>query len=148
MTEQDTDDDPDAEELLQQSSQQRRTATEPATSTDTDTEGADADGSQQSLANAVADAYDRIDSGEMDTTIGCRDCDLAALLGALERTHTLEEVVTDAQDALDVEETPRSASKSKLMVLLARIGIRSLNDELRDTTAEGYRQHQQDQDVL
>lgn len=127
--------DPDPEELLQQSKHQRRTSTEPAARQT----GSD---DRPSLPDAVAQAFDELEAGELNSTFGFRDARLVALLVGLERSGQLPSVVTDAQEKLERDVDPDTASRSQLASLLIRLGIRHLDSGLLEAASEGYAQHQ------
>lgn len=128
----------DPEELLQQSSQQRRTSTEASEITP------DAESSGPSLSEAVANALTDIDVGEMNSTFGFRDERLVALLAGLERSDQLEDVVVDAQSALDRDEDPAGASRSEAGRLLIRLGLQSLDEDILEEARDGYQQYLRD----
>lgn len=127
-------DDVDPEELLQQSSKQRRTATEPATT-------ADSDPDTPALSDAVAEAFDELEAGDRNSTFGFRDERLVALLAGLERSGQLTDVVTDAQEALGRDVDADVANRSTAGSLLIRLGIQALDEDILDAAREGYEQH-------
>lgn len=126
----------DPEELLQQSRNQRRTSTEPAAREP----GSD---DQPSLTDAVVEAFDELEAGELNSTFGFRDARLVALLVGLERSGQLSSVVTDAQQQLGREPDPDAATRSQLASLLIRLGIQHLDADLLEAASDGYAQHQQ-----
>lgn len=126
-------DDPDPEELLQQSKTQRRTSTEPTSS--------DAAEARPDLVDAIAAAFDDLEAGELNSTFGFRDARLVALFVGLERSGELVRVVTDAQRRLGREPDPDAASRSQLASLLIRLGIRELDADLLDAASDAHSQH-------
>jgi len=127
-------DNPDPEELLQKSKEQRRTSTEA-----TESEGTSE--STPSLTEAVATALDDIEEGEMNSTFGFRDEKLVALLAALERSGKLTDVVVDAQEALGRDPNPAENSRSNAGRLLIRLGLQSLDEDLLEDARKGYEDH-------
>lgn len=103
-----TNDTDKAEELLKQSKSQKRHETDPAVEESRD---------QESLEDAVADAYARIESGDMHQNLSVRDANLAALVAGLESTGRLEAVGRRAAERLgrDVEVDNRAALVSVLL---------------------------------
>lgn len=133
-----TDDtDPDPEALLENAKDQRRTSTEPTTTTDAD--------SESSLAEAISDAFDDLEAGDIPSTIAFRDDRLVALFEGLERTGEISTVVTDAQKNLDRDVDPDAATRSETARLLIRLGLQSLDAELLEAGAAGYNRHLQKQ---
>jgi hypothetical protein len=130
----DQSDDPDPEELLQQSKERRRTSTE-ATESDTSKEVG------PTLAEAVATALDDIEEGEMNSTFGFRDEKLVALLAGLERSGELTDVVVDAQEELGRDPNPAKNSRSEAGRLLIRLGLQSLDERILEEAREGYEKH-------
>jgi len=127
------DTDPDPEELLQQSRDQRRTSTEATASTDSD--------DQPSLQAAVRQAFAEVEAGELNSTFGFRDERLVALLVGLERSGELAGVVTDAQAALGKDPDPESATRSAAASLLIRLGLQHLDEDVLEAGRAGYEEH-------
>ena len=101
-----------AEELLQQSGEQKRHNSEPSTEETTD---------EQSLQDAIVDAYEAIDDGDTSSNITVRDENLAALVRGLENTDELTDVAEAARDELDRDEG--RVSRSQTLGDLARVGL-------------------------
>lgn len=112
-----------AEELLQNSQNNTR-----ATSGD----GA----SRQPLDAAVADAFRRLEAGDLNQNLTTRDERLAALLDALDETDRLEEIVDAASEELGKDD--QDVSKSTAVALLTRIGLDVVASETLEDAKSGY----------
>lgn len=126
-----SDDTEKAEELLAQSKTQKRHETNPAAIDESDNQG--------SLEEAVANAYARIESGELHQNLSVRDADLAALMTALEETGRLEEVGRRAAEQLgrdDEADTRASVGK-----LLLRLALNEIAAEEIEAAKAGKKQH-------
>lgn len=128
-------DSPDAEELLEQSKNQKRHETEPSTS----------EGDDQDLVGAVADAYADLDEGDLPENLTIRDANLAALFAGLDETGELASVIDDAADELD-REKPGAESKAAALRLLVRVGLDEVAPEALDAGVEGFEQYREQQD--
>ncbi|WP_433631049.1 hypothetical protein [Halomicrococcus sp. NG-SE-24] len=106
------DDEQAAEELLQQSGEQKRHNSEPSTEETTDA---------RSLQDAIVDAYEAIDDGDSSSNITVRDENLAALVRGLEDVDELSDVAEAARDELDRDEG--RVSRSQTLGDLARVGL-------------------------
>lgn len=131
----DHNDEPDPEELLNQTTDQRRTTTQPSASEE---------GETVSLEEAVADAFDEIENGDINSTFGFRDERIVALLVGIERAGELEDVVSDAQRALGREVDVEDVSRSEAARLLIRLGIQALDEELLEIGSAAYQKHLRD----
>lgn len=112
-----------AEELLQNSQNNTR-----ATSGD----GV----SKQPLDAAVADAFRRLEAGDLNQNLTTRDERLAALFDALDETDRLEEIVDAASDELGKDD--QDVSKSTTVALLTRIGLEKVASETLEDAKSGY----------
>jgi hypothetical protein len=128
-----TDDTQKAEELLQDSTNQRRT--------DTSNHSQD---QSKSLVEAVADAFDAIDENEKHNHISVRDDRLAALFHGLEDADELERVIEQAAAQLGKDTEELDARKSTAYRLLLRVAIQEVDDELLEQGKDGYRKHQRE----
>lgn len=124
-----TDNTEKAEELLKQSKTQKRHETDPG--------GEEPD--QESLANAVADAYGRIESGEMHQNLSLRDADLAALVAGLDETGRLESVGRRAAERLDRD--VEVDSRARLVAVLVRLALDEVAPEEVEAAKAGKKQH-------
>lgn len=118
-----------AEELLQQSSEQKRHQTEPSTASHEE--------EAVSLADAVRDAYDRLDDGDAHENLTIRDKDLAALFAGLDECDSLDAVGTDAAAVLDRDDTPES--KAGVLGVLVRVGLQEVAPEHIEDAKAGKR---------
>lgn len=121
-----------AEEVLKQSAEQRRYSTEPSQQSDPDPD-------QQSLADAIADAYAALEDGDQHENLTVRDRDLAALVAGLEETGELESVAARANDVLD-RDAP-AESRAHLLKAVLRVGFEEVAPEAIDDAKDGKRQH-------
>jgi len=116
-------DERDAEELLQNSKANTRVS------------GSTAE--PPSLDDAVAEALQRVDDGDLSSNLTMRDDRLAALFAALDETGELKELNDTLHDRLDLEER-RSVSKSNVLSMLVRVGLQETDPEILDSGREGY----------
>lgn len=127
MSDNDSDTDVDAEELLQQSKEQTRHTSEPAATT--------ASSAGVDRIEAIKEALIAIDGGEVPENINIRDKRLKALIVGLERSGDLEGVVTDVGATLDTNVDIDEPTQSDLARLLIRAGLQeALPDVLEDAT--------------
>lgn len=122
----------DAEDLLDEAKEQRRTNTEPKTETSS--------GDSVTLVEAVADALEEIDDKGQNPTIGFRDENLFALMDGLEATGELETIVRDAQAELGIDDDPTD-NRSEACRLLVRVGLLSLDESIYDDAAKGRKEY-------
>lgn len=127
-----TDDNPDPEDLLQQTKEQSRTNT-PASQADKSGAGDD----PPTLPEALADELEAIDAGDSHPNITVRDENMAALLNALNITGELSDVVADAAQQTDRRMT--SADRSEAIRQLLRVGLQEINPDVLDQGQEGHR---------
>lgn len=125
-----TDSTDEAEELLQQSKSQKRHTTDPQQSSETD--------DSQSLEEAVAEAYARLDAGEVHENLTVRDGDLAALVAALEATDQLDAVGERANQWLGRDED--ASSRAAVLKLLLRIGLNEVASDEVEAAKAGKRE--------
>ena len=126
------DDTEKAEELLKQSAEQKRHNSNPTVS---ETGGEP----EQSLDEAVADAYRRMDDGEIHENLTVRDGDLAALIAGLEETGELETIGTRANNHLDRDGD--ADSRAAVLKALLRVGLQEVASEEVEAAKEGKRSH-------
>ena len=122
----------EAEELLQQSKEQKRYETEPSKTAD--------DSDDVSLEDAVTEAYERIDEGEVYENLTVRDEDLAALFAALEETGQLEEVGESAADTLG-RDPDTLDTRAAVLKLLVRVALDDVAPETIQSAKEGRREY-------
>jgi len=119
----------EAEELLQQSSRQRRHTTEagtgkgPAASNET----------AGDRVSAIKQALVAIDQGNTPENINLRDARLKALLVGLEAAGQLDTVAGELAEIVDID-TPTDVSQSDVARLLIRTGLQELPELLEDAT--------------
>ena len=121
----------EAEELLQQAKEQKRHETEPSTTAD--------DSDDVSLEDAVTEAYERIDEGEVYENLTIRDEDLAALFAALEETGQLEDVGEAAADTLG-RDADTLDTRAAVLKLLVRAALDDVAPETIESAKEGRRE--------
>lgn len=126
----------DAEALLQEAKNQKRHQTDP---------DAPVDDSEQSLADAIAGAYEELEDGDLPENLTIRDGNLAALFAGLDETDKLGGIIQDAADALDRDEAD-AESKAAALRLLVRVGLEEVAPDTLEAGAEGYEQHREQQD--
>lgn len=119
-----------AEELLQQSTDQRRHTTEPTQQSDD---------SDVELSDAVARAYDDLDEGELHQNLTLRDGDLTALVEGLQRTGDLGAVAGRANEVLDRDGPVES--RADLLKALVRVGLAEVASEEVAAAKDGKRRH-------
>ncbi|RDZ50440.1 hypothetical protein C5C07_19145 [Haloferax sp. Atlit-4N] len=131
-----SDDQPNAEELLQSAKSQKRHTSTPKSEEPNE----EAKDEEDELINAVEDAYRSLDEGGLNQTLSLRDANLAALFAALEETEELNVVGKRALEHLNREETTNS--KADVLKALVRIGLSEVaTDELK-AGVEGRRQYE------
>lgn len=136
MSENDTNENQDkAEELLSQSKSQSRLNSE--VSDQPTTEQDESEG--LSLAEAVANAYEDLDEGEIHQNLTVRDEDLAALVTALENTGQLNNVAQRAYDRLDIEGEPNS--RADFIKAAVRLALSEIGEEEVEAAKQGKRKH-------
>ena len=123
-----------AEELFQQSGEQRRTNVEP--------EDGASEPSQPDVREAVREAYGEIEAGETNSNVSFRDDDLAALLVGLEDAGELVDVVEDAQDVVDRD---GDANRAEAIRSLVRVGLREVAPEVAEQAGAAKKDHLTDQ---
>ncbi|ELY68894.1 hypothetical protein [Natrinema versiforme] len=115
----------EAENAWEQSKEQKRKDT-PAKA-----EADDADDEPQSLEDAVAEAYEKIDNNDLSSNLTLRDENLAALFHGLEGANQLEDVGVAAADEInwDQEDTDTRAGVLRALV---RIGLNEVDSDEDD----------------
>lgn len=119
----DNDAETDVDDLLEEQKNQDRHTTEPTT------EPA-ADG--PTLADAIEEAYSRIDAGEAAENSTIRDKNIAALLRGLEDAGELSGVLEDANAELGRDTNDAQVSRAETLRQLVRVGLREVRAELMD----------------
>ncbi|NGM71286.1 hypothetical protein G6M89_20170 [Natronolimnobius sp. AArcel1] len=123
------DDKEEAEKLLQQAKEQKRHETEPSKqSSENDV----------SLEEAVQEAYEQIDNGDVYENLTIRDEDLAALFAGLDETNKLEDIGEAAADALS-RDVDGLETRATVLKLLVRVGISEVSPEIIESAKEGRR---------
>ncbi|WP_276257194.1 hypothetical protein [Halomontanus rarus] len=126
-----TDDTQKAEELLQQSKEQKRHETEP-------TEAEPDPDDTQSLEDAVCAAYWRLENDEMPSNLTLRDRNLAALFAGLEESGELVEVGEAAAEKLDRDDDVES--RADVLRLLLRSALADIDESVLESAKEGHTQ--------
>lgn len=123
------DDTEEAEKLLQQAKEQKRHETEPSKQSSED---------DVSLEEAVQEAYEQIDNGDVYENLTIRDEDLAALFAGLDETDQLEDIGEAAADALS-RDVDGLETRATVLKLLVRVGISEVSPEIIESAKEGRR---------
>lgn len=123
------DDQAKAEELLQQSKDQKRHETEPTTAEKDD---------NPTLEEAIADAYVSLESGDLHSNLTLRDENLAALFAGLDETGNLERIGSNA--AAELDRDAEATTKADVLRLLVRIGLSEVEDGVIDAAKNGRKQ--------
>lgn len=127
----DTENSERAEELLQQSAEQRRHTSEPDQPPEEE--------ASRSLPEAIADAYGALDAGDRHENLTVRDADLAALVAGLEETDQVADVADQANEHLD-RDAP-AESRAHMLKAIFRVGLQEIAPETIDAAKEGKRKH-------
>lgn len=128
------DDQQKAEELLQQSGQQRRHETEPSAS---EREG--------DLKAAIKDALEDIENGDRHSNVTFRDDRYAALFAALSETGHLAGLSEQALDRLDQDDVDGDLNaRATAIKLLVKIGLEEVDAGLIETFEQAAREHVQE----
>ncbi|ELZ05768.1 hypothetical protein [Natrialba aegyptia] len=125
-----TDDQKKAEALLQGQTEQSRHETEP---TDDQT-----DDELPELEDAIADAYEQIDDGDLSSNLTLRDENLAALFHGLEDADRLAEIGAAAAGELD-RDTEHVDTRAATLRLLVRIGLETVDEDVIQAGKDGKR---------
>jgi len=129
----DTDRDP--EELMQQSKQQSRYTSEPATATESTDQ-------MPSQTEAIKEALLAVDAGDLPENLNIRDSRLKALLVGLEDAGDLDAVAASLAQQLDADADigASDATQSDVARLLIRIGLQEGAPDLLDTATDARQQ--------
>lgn len=119
----------DAEDILQQSKDRRRTTAAPSPS----------QAEEAAIPQAVADAFESMDEGETHPNVTFRDERLSALFHGLDEADQIDELVEKAADHLDRD--PDGAGRSAAARLLLRVGIQEVAPEVQDEWQEGFQMY-------
>jgi len=122
-----SDDQAKAEELLQGQTEQARHQTDPSID--------DAD-ETPALEDAIADAYEAIDEGEVSSNLTLRDANLAALFHGLEESDHLADVGDDAAAILG-RENEDTDTRAAVLRLLVRIGLQEVDEDVIQAGKDG-----------
>lgn len=128
----------EAEELLQQSSEQKRHNT-PAGA------GGEPDQETASLDEAVAEAYHALDDGDLHENLTVRDENLAALVAGLDDTERLEAVGVRANDHLGRDDDVET--RAGLLKALLRVGLSEVAEEELTEAKDGRRMYLQETEM-
>lgn len=123
----------DPEELINEHKEETeggRTQTEAAVEKESDA---------VSLEDAVKEAYEQLDDGELPENLTIRDEHLAALFAGLGETGQLEDVGEAAADALDRDADGLDA-RATVLRLLVRVALDEVAPEMIESAKEGRRE--------
>jgi|GEM_PF-1351026 len=98
-----------------------------------------ADDDTPALEDAIADAYEAIDAGDVSSNLTLRDDNLAALFRGLEQSGRLADVGEQAADVLDRDDEDAD-SRSAVLRLLVRIGLKETDTSVIDAGKAGRKQ--------
>ena len=112
----------DPEELVNQSKQQDRLSSEPATTAD--------DEGSVSLGDEIVRAYEALDAGDENSNITIRDENLAAVFLGLEGVDELREVSAAADEELGRDVNEAAVSRSRTVGKLVRVGLEEVAPEV------------------
>lgn len=131
----DSNDDIDAEELLQQSKEQTRHTSEPTQSEVDSLQAVD-------RVDSIKEALLAIEAGDAPENINLRDERLKALLVGLDNSGELADVATGLNAALnaDTDIDTADVSQSDVARLLLRVGLREALPEVLDDAMEARQQ--------
>lgn len=128
-------DDIDVDEVVEQhkaDTEGGRASTEPTAEHD------DSDDTP-SLEDAVADAYGRLDDGDLSSNLTLRDDNLAALFSGLEQSGRLADVGERAAEHAGRDD--QTDTRAAVLRTLVRIGLREVDESLIDAGKAGRDQH-------
>lgn len=132
-----SDDAQKAEELLSQSSDQRRHNTEP-TESELSQDGEATE--MLTLKDAIKQQYEQIDAGETPQNLTIRDENLVALLDGLAEYGDLEDIVEEASESLGRDHG--SVSRSEAARLLIRVGIAEIDSDVVETAIDARTEYE------
>ena len=96
------------------------------------------------LEEAVREAYEQLDEGEIPENLTIRDEDLAALFAGLDETDGLEDVGKAAANALE-RDADRLDTRVAVLKLLVRVGLDEVAPDTVESAKEGRRQYLESQ---
>lgn len=131
-----SDQDPDPEELLQQSKEQSRHTSEPATASPSPADAVD-------RVEAIKNALHAIEDGDAPENINLRDARLKAVLVGLDDAGDLDDVAAALIESLNSETDIDSAdsSQSDVARLLLRVGLEEALPEVLSDATEARKQY-------
>ncbi len=129
-----SDDQAKAEELLKGQTEQARHQTDPSIDDTDDT---------PALEDAIADAFERIDDGDLSSNLTLRDNRLAALFHGLEDAGDLAAVGDKAAAELD-SDAEDTETRAAVLRLLVRIGLETVDESVLEAGKAGRRQYLED----
>jgi hypothetical protein len=133
MTENDIDIDAVVNDHKEETSDGRH-ATEAAVEKD------DVDDGPDTLADAVADAFEAIDGGDVSSNLTLRDEKLAALFRGLEAVDELADVGEKAAAQLDRDQED-TETRAAVLRLLVRIGLTEVDESVIQAGQAGRKQY-------
>lgn len=98
--------------------------------------------SQPDFVDALDDALESIDQGELSDTITAYDPKLAAVLQALEEDDRMDDVFDQLQEAYDGDSGLQKPSRSAIIRLAVRVGLQEGTDSVLDDLEEAVSRRQ------
>jgi hypothetical protein len=98
--------------------------------------------SQPDFVDALDDALESIDQGELSDTITAYDPRLAAVLQALEEDDRMDDVFEQLQEAYEGNSGLQKPSRSAIIRLAVRVGLQEGTDSVLDDLEEAVSRRQ------
>jgi hypothetical protein len=98
--------------------------------------------SQPDFVDALDDALESIDQGELSETITAYDPKLAAVLQALEEDNQMDEVFEQLQETYEGDSGLQKPSRSAIIRLAVRVGFQDGTDSVLDDLEEAVNRRQ------
>jgi hypothetical protein len=98
--------------------------------------------SQPDFVDALDDALESIDQGELSETITAYDPKLAAVLQALEEDNQMDEVFEHLQETYEGDSGLQKPSRSAIIRLAVRVGFQDGTDSVLDDLEEAVNRRQ------
>lgn len=98
--------------------------------------------SQPNFVDALDDALESIDQGELSDTITAYDPKLAAVLQALEEDDRMDDIFKQLQEAYEGNSGLQKPSRSAIIRLAVRVGFQEGTDSVLDDLEEAVNRRQ------
>jgi hypothetical protein len=98
--------------------------------------------SQPDFVDALDDALESIDQGELSDTITAYDPRLAAVLQALEEDNRMDDIFEQLQEAYEGNSGLQKPSRSAIIRLAVRVGFQEGTDSVLDDLEEAVNRRQ------